>query len=78
MPYLISPGARIAVGLLHPLVRVQSPAPPLTALARLFGIVVRKHAIPLVPAPLRALAAQVRDAHTIDTTAEATTCSPRK
>ncbi|RQV03672.1 DUF1427 family protein [Burkholderia cenocepacia] len=78
MPYLISPGARFAVGLLHPLVRAQSPAPPLIALARLFGIVVRKHAIPLVPAPLRELAAQARDADTIDTTAEATTCSPRK
>ncbi|HDV6330632.1 TPA: DUF1427 family protein [Burkholderia cenocepacia] len=78
MPYLISPGARFAVGLLHPLVRVQSPAPPLIALARLFGIVVREHAIPLVPAPLRALAAQARDADTINKTAEATTCSPRK
>ncbi|HDR9881210.1 TPA: DUF1427 family protein [Burkholderia cenocepacia] len=78
MPYLISPGARIAVGLLHPLVRVQSPAPPLIALARLFGIVVREHAIPLAPAPLRALATQVRDADTVDTTTEATTCSPRK
>ncbi|MDS0851531.1 DUF1427 family protein [Burkholderia cenocepacia] len=78
MSYLISPGAGVAVGLLHPLVRVQSPAPPLTALARLFGIVVRKHAIPLVPAPLRALAAQARDADPIDTTSEATTCSPRK
>ncbi|MBR8324049.1 MULTISPECIES: DUF1427 family protein [Burkholderia cepacia complex] len=78
MPYLISPGAGVAVGLLHPLVRVQSPEPPLTALARLFGIVVREHAIPLVPAPLRALVAQARDADTIDKTTEATTCSPRK
>lgn len=78
MPDLISPGARISVGLLHPLVRVQPPGPPLIALARPFGIVVREHAIPLVPAPLRALAAQARDADTVDTTAEATTCSPRK
>ncbi|WP_333986337.1 DUF1427 family protein [Burkholderia orbicola] len=78
MSYLISPGAGVAVGLLHPLVRVQSPAPPLIALARLFGIVVREHAIPLVSAPLRALVAQARDANPIDRTAEATTCSPRK
>ncbi|ACA96105.1 MULTISPECIES: DUF1427 family protein [Burkholderia cepacia complex] len=78
MPYLISPGARFAVGLLHPLVRVQSPAPPLIALARLFGIVFREHAIPLVPAPLRALAARARDAGLADKTTEAATCSPRK
>ncbi|WP_162999300.1 hypothetical protein [Burkholderia sp. Nafp2/4-1b] len=50
MPYLISSGAGIAVGPLHHVVRVQSPA----------------------------LAAQVRDADTVDKTAEATTCSPRK
>lgn len=78
MSYLISPGVGVAVGPLHPLVRVQSPAPPLTALVHLFGIVAREHAIPLVPAQLRAPAAQVRDAALVDKTTEATTCSPRK
>ncbi|WP_175885382.1 DUF1427 family protein [Burkholderia sp. BCC0044] len=78
MPHLISPGAAVAVGLLHPLVRVQSPAAALIALARLLGIVVREHAIPLVHAQLRVHATQVRDADTADTTPEATTCSPRK
>ncbi|KAB0634327.1 DUF1427 family protein [Burkholderia latens] len=78
MPYLISLGAGIAVGLLYYLVRVQSPAPPLIALAGLLGIVVGEHAIPLVQAQLRPPAAQVRDADAADKTAEATTCSPRK
>lgn len=78
MPYLISPGAGIAVGLLHHLVREQSPAPPPIALAGLLGLVVRGHAIPLVHAQLRALAAQVRNAGTVDKTVEATTCSPCK
>ncbi|VWC71502.1 XapX domain-containing protein [Burkholderia lata] len=78
MPYLISPGAAVAVGFLYHRVRVQSPAAPLIALARLIGLVVLEHAIPLVHAQLRALAAQVRDAGTADTTTEATTCSPRK
>ncbi len=70
MPHLISPGASIAVGFLHPLGRVQSPAAPLIALARLLGIVADEQAVPR--------AAQFHDADTADTTAEATTCSPRK
>ncbi len=70
MPYLISPGAAVAVGFPHPLVRVQSLAALLFALARLLGLVADEHAIPL--------AAQVRDAGTVDTTTETTTCSPRK
>ncbi|OXI28458.1 hypothetical protein CFB89_29810 [Burkholderia sp. AU16741] len=70
MPHLISPGAGIAVGFLPPLWRVPLPAAPLIALARLSGIVADEQAIPP--------AAQVRDADTADTTAEATTCSPRK
>ncbi|KWO40183.1 hypothetical protein WT97_02700 [Burkholderia sp. MSMB1459WGS] len=70
MPYLISPGAAIAVGFPYHRVRVQSPAAPLIALARRLGIVVDEPAIPL--------AAPVRDADTADTTAEATTCSPCK
>ncbi|NTZ85578.1 DUF1427 family protein [Burkholderia metallica] len=70
MPHLISPGASIAVGFPPPLGRVQSPAAPLIALARLLGIVADEHAVPR--------AAQFHDADTADTTAEATTCSPRK
>jgi len=70
MPYLISPGVAVAVGFLSHRVRVQLPAAPLIALARLLGIVADEPAI--LPA------AQVRDADTADTTAEATTCSPRK
>ncbi|CAG2376457.1 MULTISPECIES: DUF1427 family protein [Burkholderia] len=78
MAYLISPGAGIAVGFLPPLVRVQSPARPLTAPAGLLGLVFREHAIPLVQAQWRVLAARVRDTDTFDRTTEATTCSPRK
>ncbi|AZQ53922.1 DUF1427 family protein [Burkholderia cenocepacia] len=70
MPFLISPGAAVAVGFLYHRVRVRSPAAPLIALARLFGLVADVQAI--LPA------AQVRDAGTADTTTEATTCSPRK
>ena len=78
MPYLISPGAGIAVGLPHPLVHVQSPASPPIALAGLLGLVSREHAVALARAQWRARAAQVRDAGTVDPAAEATTCSPRK
>ncbi|AIO37842.1 XapX domain protein [Burkholderia cenocepacia] len=78
MPYLISPRADTAVGLLPPLVRVPSPAPSLIALARLLGIVVGGRAIPLARAQLSRLAAQVRDADAVDKTVEAMTCSPRK
>ncbi len=70
MSHLISPGAGIAIGFLYHRVRVQSPAAPLIAPARLLGIVVDEQAVPL--------AAQVRDADSADKTAEATTCSPRK
>jgi XapX domain-containing protein len=48
MPYLISLGAGFVVGLLYWLVRVQSPAPPLIALAGLLGIVLGEHAMPVI------------------------------
>ncbi|MBN3729195.1 DUF1427 family protein [Burkholderia sp. Ac-20379] len=50
MSYLISLGAGIVVGLLYYASRVQSPAPPLIALAGLLGIVIGEHAIPVVQA----------------------------
>lgn len=50
MSYLISLGAGIVVGLLYYVSRVQSPAPPLIALAGLLGIVIGEHAIPVVQA----------------------------
>lgn len=50
MSYLISLGAGLVVGLLYYFSRVQSPAPPLIALAGLLGIVIGEHAIPFVQA----------------------------
>jgi XapX domain-containing protein len=52
MPYLLSLGAGFVVGLLYWLVRVQSPAPPLVALAGLLGIVLGEHAVPVIRAQL--------------------------
>jgi XapX domain-containing protein len=48
MSYVISLGVGFAVGLLYWLLRVQSPAPPLIALAGLLGMVLGEHAIPAV------------------------------
>ncbi|MDR0246707.1 MAG: XapX domain-containing protein [Burkholderia sp.] len=75
MPYLISLGAGIAVGLLYYLVRVQSPAPPLIALAGLLGIVVGEHAIPFVQAQLRPPAAQIQDAGVSSQTKDSASCN---
>ena len=52
MPYLISFGAGLVVGLLYWLVRVHSPAPPLIALAGLLGMVIGEGAVPLFQAYL--------------------------
>jgi XapX domain-containing protein len=60
MSYLISLGAGLVVGLLYYLVRVQSPAPPLIALAGLLGIVIGEHAIPFVQAQIRSPDAQAQ------------------
>ena len=62
MSYLISLGAGLVVGLLYYLVRVQSPAPPLIALAGLLGIVIGEHAIPFVRAQIRTPDAQTQSA----------------
>jgi XapX domain-containing protein len=52
MGYIISLGVGFAVGLLYWLLKVQSPAPPLIALAGLLGMVLGEHAIPVVKAQL--------------------------
>jgi XapX domain-containing protein len=52
MGYVISLGVGFAVGLLYWLLKVQSPAPPLIALAGLLGMVLGEHAIPVVKAQL--------------------------
>jgi XapX domain-containing protein len=48
MGYVISLGVGFGVGLLYWLLKVQSPAPPLIALAGLLGMVLGEHAIPVV------------------------------
>ena len=52
MGYIISLGVGFGIGLLYWLLKVQSPAPPLIALAGLLGMVLCEHAIPLVKAQL--------------------------
>jgi XapX domain-containing protein len=62
MSYAISLGVGFAVGLVYWLVKVQSPAPPLIALAGLLGMVLGEHAIPVVKAQLFAQAAPAQAA----------------
>ena len=50
MGYIISLGVGFGVGFLYWLLKVQSPAPPLIALAGLLGMVLGEHAIPVVKA----------------------------
>jgi XapX domain-containing protein len=50
MSYLISLGVGFTVGVLYWLLKVQSPAPPLIALAGLLGMVLGEHTIPVVKA----------------------------
>ena len=64
MSYLISLAAGFVVGLLYCLVRVQSPAPPLIALAGLLGIVLGEHTIPVVRAHLFPTSVQVQQLET--------------
>jgi XapX domain-containing protein len=52
MGYIISLGVGFGIGLLYWLLKVQSPAPPLIALAGLLGMVLGEHAIPVVKAQL--------------------------
>jgi len=48
MGYVISLSVGFGVGLLYWLLKVQSPAPPLIALAGLLGMVLGEHAVPVV------------------------------
>lgn len=50
MGYIISLGVGFGIGFLYWLLKVQSPAPPLIALAGLLGMVFGEHAIPVVKA----------------------------
>ena len=63
MGYIISLGVGFGVGLLYWLLKVQSPAPPLIALAGLLGMVLGEHAIPVVKAQFftQTAAAQVAE-----------------
>jgi XapX domain-containing protein len=75
MSYLISLGAGLVVGLLYYLVRVQSPAPPLIALAGLLGIVIGEHAIPFVQAQIRTPDAQTQSAPSVASNEPTPSCS---
>jgi XapX domain-containing protein len=75
MSYLISLGAGLVIGLLYYLVRVQSPAPPLIALAGLLGIVIGEHAIPFVQAQIRAPHAQTQSVRLVASSKPTSSCS---
>ncbi|CAB3799120.1 DUF1427 family protein [Pararobbsia alpina] len=75
MSYLISLGAGLVVGLLYYLVRVQSPAPPLIALAGLLGIVIGEHAIPFVQAQIRTPDARIQSAPPVASSKLTSSCS---
>lgn len=75
MSYLISLGAGLVVGLLYYLVRVQSPAPPLIALAGLLGIVIGEHAIPFVQAQLPMPDAQTQNAPPVASSKSTSSCN---
>jgi XapX domain-containing protein len=75
MSYLISLGVGLVIGLLYYVVRVQSPAPPLIALAGLLGIVIGEHAIPFVQAQIRTPDAQTQSAPAASTSKPAPSCS---
>ncbi|MFM0208544.1 DUF1427 family protein [Paraburkholderia sediminicola] len=62
MGYIISLGVGFGIGLLYWLLKVQSPAPPLIALAGLLGMVLGEHAIPVVKAQFFAQAQAVQAA----------------
>ncbi|KAA0679277.1 XapX domain-containing protein [Roseomonas genomospecies 6] len=48
MPYLLSLGAGVLVGILYALLGVRSPAPPTIALIGLLGMLVGEQAVPVV------------------------------
>jgi XapX domain-containing protein len=76
MGYIISLGVGFGIGLLYWLLKVQSPAPPLIALAGLLGMVLGEHAIPVVKAQLFAQTTAVQVAGlATDTEAKKTVAS---
>jgi XapX domain-containing protein len=75
MSYLIALGAGLVVGLLYYLVRVQSPAPPLIALAGLLGIVIGEHAVPFVQAQMHPAVAQTQSAPPVADSKPTSLCS---
>ncbi|MFP5515103.1 MAG: XapX domain-containing protein [Alphaproteobacteria bacterium] len=48
MPYLLSAGAGILVGVIYALLGVRSPAPPTIALIGLLGMLVGEQVVPVV------------------------------
>jgi XapX domain-containing protein len=60
MGYVISLGVGFGIGLVYWLLKVQSPAPPLVALAGLLGMVLGEHAVPIVKAQFFAQAPTVQ------------------
>ncbi|CAH2601124.1 conserved protein of unknown function [Rhodovastum atsumiense] len=48
MPYVLSVGAGLVVGILYGLVQVRSPAPPVIALVGLLGMLLGEQVPPLV------------------------------
>lgn len=48
MPYLLSAGAGILVGVIYALIGVRSPAPPTIALIGLLGMLVGEQVVPVV------------------------------
>lgn len=76
MGYIISLGVGFGIGLLYWLLKVQSPAPPLIALAGLLGMVFGEHAIPVVKAQLFAQTAVVQAAGPATDTEAKKTAAP--
>jgi XapX domain-containing protein len=76
MGYIISLGVGFGIGLLYWLLKVQSPAPPLIALAGLLGMVLGEHAIPVVKAQFFAQTATVQVADSQQSTAAQKPATP--
>ena len=53
MPYIVSLGVGLGIGVIYALIDVRSPAPPLVALAGLLGMVLGEQAVLRMRAPPR-------------------------
>ncbi|RKE35720.1 XapX domain-containing protein [Paraburkholderia sp. BL23I1N1] len=76
MGYIISLGVGFGIGLLYWLLKVQSPAPPLIALAGLLGMVLGEHAIPVVKTHFFAQTEAVQTAGPVTDAAAKKTLTP--